>query len=330
MMTLRPSTESDAAIIEALWRENPMEGQVPYYFTAAPFCKPGYRLYLIQWEGRPVGSVSLCQETLAGRGTLYVSDAVVESSMRGLGLSIIALSRLLKETLTPDIEFLTGVYSQDNDSPRRIIRSRRFRLLYETPYDQFYLPALGRGEPQLTSDHEQVCALVNRFYAHHSFFEPLTPEALARREDFAILAEEVNGRIVACVGVWRQQRIRRLMLVHPHLGIRAAMRAVSLVNPRLDAAAETEARELVVHVLTEPAFAPGHERSFHRLLSRLGWRRDAHCFQLAAHPLCPIAAEVRRRIGFRFRSVFAVFQFAGQSGRLPVGSGPAYHDYSLV
>jgi hypothetical protein len=330
MLTLRPSTESDAAIIEALWRENPVEGQVPYYFDAAPFCKPGYRLYLIQWEGRPVGSFSLCPETLAGRGALYVSDAVVESSMRGRGLSILALSRLLKETLTPDIEFLTGVYSQDNDGPRRVLRSRRFRLLYETPYDLFYLPALGRGEPQVTSDHEQVCELVNQFYAHHSFFEPLTPEVLARREDSVILAEHVNGRIVACVGVWRQQRIRRLMLVHPHLGIRAAMRAVSLVNPGLDAAAESEARELVVHVLTEPAFAPGHERSFHRLLCRLGWRRDAHCFQLAAHPLCPIAAEVRRRIGFRFRSVFAVFQIAGQSGRLPVGSGPAYHDCSLV
>jgi hypothetical protein len=330
MLTLRPATESDAAIIHALWRKNPVGGQVPYYFDAAPFCKPGYRLYLIQWEGRPVGSISLCPEGLAGHRALYVSDVVVESSMRGRGLSILALSRLLNETLTQEFEFLTAVYSEDNDGPRRVLRSRRFKILYEAPYELFYLPALAHGEPRVTSDYAQVCELVNRFYAGHSLFEPLAPEMLVRREDWTILAEHVNGRIVACVGVWRQQRIRRLMLVHPRLGIRAALQGISLVNPHLDVSADNATRELVVHVLTEPAFAPGYERSFHRLLGQVGWRRDAHCFQLAAHRLCPIAAEARRRLGFRFRSVLAVFQTAEQSGRLPIGPGPAYHDCSLV
>jgi hypothetical protein len=330
MLTLRPATGADATTIRALWQKNPVGGQVPYYFDAAPFCKPGYRLYLIQWEGRPVGSISLCPEGLGGHRALYVSDVVVETSMRGRGLSVLAFSRLLKETLTEDFEFLTAVYSEDNEGPRRVLRSRRFTVVYESPYELFYLPAIPQGEPQVTSDYQQVCDLVNRFYAGHSLFEPLAPEMLVRREDCTILAEHANGRIVACVGVWKQQRIRRLMLVHPSLGIRAAMRGVSLVNPHLDASADNAARELVAHVLTEPAFAPGHERSFHRLLGQVGWRRDAHCFQLAAHPLSPIAAEARRRLGFRFRSVLAVFQTAEQSGRLPVGSGPAYHDCSLV
>ncbi len=330
MLTLRQASEADAPLVRQLWRENPVGGQVPYYFDAAPMCKPGYRLYFIEWKGRPVGSISLCLETLAGRSAIYVSDVVVELPLRGRGLSIHAFSRVLEETLTPDIEFLTAVYSEDNDGARRALRSRRFRILYETPYDLFYLPALGRGEPQVTSDHEQVCELVNRFYARHSFFEPLTPEALSRRQDCTILVEQVNGRIVACVGVWRQQRIRRLMLVHPHLGIRAALRLASLVNPHLDVSTGNGSRELVAHALTEPAFAPGHERSFHRLLAKLGWRRDAHCFQLAAHPLCSIAAEAQRRIGYHFRSMFAVFQAGGQSGRLTIGPGPAYHNYSLV
>lgn len=330
MLTLRPANESDTTIIRALWRKNPVGGQVPYYFDTAPFCKPGYRLYLIQWEGRPVGSISLCPERLAGHRALYISDVVIDTSMRGRGLSILAFFRLLKETLTDECEFLTALYSEDNEGSRRVLRSRRFKVVYESPYELFYLPAIPHGEPQVTSDYEQVCDLVNRFYAGHSLFEPLSPEMLFRRKDCTILAEHLNGRIVACVGVWRQQRIRRLMLVHPRLGIRAALRGVSLVNPHLDVSTENGARELVVHVLTEPAFAPGHERSFHRLLGQVGWRQDGHCFQLAAHPLCPIAAEARRRLGFRFRSVLAVFQTSAQSGRLPIGPGPAYHDCSLV
>ncbi len=330
MLTLRRAYEADAEMVQVIWRNNPVGGQVSYYFPTAPFCKPGYRLYFIEWDGRPVGTISLCPEDPGGHRAMYVSDAVLDRSMRGRGLVPLALCRALDETPSSGIEFLTALYSQDNHDSQRMLRSRRFKILYETPFEVFYLPALGHAEPQETSDYPQVCELVNRFYAKHVFFHRLTPEDLARREDFTVLAERAGGRIVACVGVWRQQRIRRLMLVQPRLGIRAAMLCVSLLNRHLEVTVENGAQELVAHVLTEPAFAAGHEKAFHRLLGQIGWGRDAHCFQLAAHPLCPIAVQARRRIAFRFRSVFTVFQAAGQSANLPDARGPAYHDYSWV
>ena len=307
-----------------------MGGQVPYYFSDAPTCKPGYRLYLIHWEGRFVGTISLCPEILGDRPALYASCAVLDRSVRGRGLAPLAVRLAAEDVGGAEARLLTAIYSQDNADTARVLKSQRFTVLYETPFEVSYLPALRRGEPRPTQDYEQVCGLVNSFYARHALFTPLAPGMLARREDFTVLVEQVDGRIVACVGVWRQQGIRRLMLARPRPGIRAARWGVSLWNPRLDAAGEDGARELVVHVLTEPAFAPGHEAAFHRLLDAAGWRRDAHCFQLAAHPDCPVAAEARRRLRFAFRSMFTVFRLADRPGELPPVRGPVYRDYSLL
>jgi len=330
MLTLRQATEVDGAEVRRLWRENPVGGQVPYYFDGVPTGKPGYRLYLIEWAGWPVGTISACPEALGDRPGLYVSDAVLDRAARGRGLAARAVCRAFEDARPPDTEVLTAVYSQDNDDTVRVLKSRHFTVLYETSFEVSYLPALRRREPRPTTDYEQVCEVVNGFYAHHAFYQPMTPQILARREDFTLLAEQSHGRIVACVGVWRQQGIRRLMLVRPRPGLRAALWGVSLCNRRLDVAGDNGARELVAHVLTEPAFAPGHEAAFHRLLDAAGWRRDAHCFQLAAHSECPVAAEARRRLRFGFRSMFTVFRLSGRTGTVPAVRGPVYRDYSVL
>ena len=330
MLTLRQATEADAAEVRRLWRENPVGGQVPYYFDGVPSGKPGYRLYLIEWDGWPVGTISACPETLGDRPSLYLSDAVLDRAARGRGLAARAVCRAFEDARTPDTEVLTAVYSRDNDDTVRVLKSRHFTVLYETPFEVSYLPALRWKEPCPTTDYEQVCELVNSFYARHAFFQPLAPEALARREDFTILAEQCHGQMVTCVGVWRQQGMRRLMLVRPRRGLRAALWGVSLCNRRLRVAGDNGARELVAHVLTEPAFASGHQAAFHRLLDTVGWGRDAHCFQLAAHPECPVAAEARRRLRFGFRSMFTVFRPSDRVGTVPAVRGPVYHDYSVL
>jgi hypothetical protein len=330
MLTLRQATDADAATVRRLWRANPVGGPWPYYFDAPPFTKPGYRLYLIQWAGQPVGSLSLCPEPLGEHRALYVSDLVIDHSMRGQRLGNRALYRALEEHSCPAVEFLTAVFPEGNRGSRAVLARPEITIAYETPFEIFYLPALRHREPEPTTDYAQVCDLVNRFYAGHAFFVPLTPDTMARREDVTVLAQHEGGRIVACVGLWRPQKIRRLLLVNPGMALRAALWGVARANRRLNAVAQDGARELVAHVLLEPAFLPGHARAFHRLLASVGWHRDAHCYQLAAHPASRLATEGRRRLGVTFRSTFVVFQVAGQRRMLPPVREPVYHDYSLV
>jgi hypothetical protein len=332
MLTLRRATEADAATVAAIWRANPVGGPLPYYYSGAAFGRPGYRLFFLDWDGRAVGTVSARPEHLGSHPCVYASDAAMDRAVRGRGLASRALAEAFAAVAAPDVHFLTTVHALGNPGPDRVFRGRHFQILYQTPWEISYLPALPRPrrEPHPTSDYEEVCALVNGFYAGHAFFRSLAPDELARREDFTVLAERSNGRLVACVGVWRQQRIRRLMLVRPGPAIRAALSGVSLWNRRVDAAACNGARELAVHVLTEPAFAPGHAGAFHRLLDSAGCHRDAHCFQLAAHPACPIASEARRRLRFGFHSLFTVLRPAGRTGELAPVHGPVYHDCSWL
>jgi hypothetical protein len=321
---------SELGLVRALWRANPVGGAVPYYYDAPPTSKPGYQLFLIRWEGRPVGTFSLCREALGDRTALYVSDVVLERSVRGRRLADRAIRRHLAESGDPGVDFFTAVQPDDNDDARSMLVAKRLRLCFSTSFQMAYLPALTARVPETSRDFEQICEVVNAFHAEHALFHPLTPQTLAARGDFEVHVERERGRIVACVGVWRQQRLRRLMLVRPGFALRAALRATALFNRELDAVASGDAVELVAPPLTEPSFRPGRERDFVRLLDTLAFRRDAHGFQLAFHAASPIAPLVRRRLRFPFRSRFCVFQWERQSAPLPPVEGPVYHDYSLV
>src|SRR3989304_9535154 len=112
MLTLRRSTEADTAEIRRLWRENPGGGQVPYYFSDAPTCKPGYRLYLIHWEGRFVGTISLCPEILGDRPALYASCAVLDRSGRGRGLAPLAVRLAAGDVGGGEARLPDAIYAQ--------------------------------------------------------------------------------------------------------------------------------------------------------------------------------------------------------------------------
>lgn len=326
---IREYAESDLQFVKKLWAENPVGGKDSYYYDSPPFCKKGYKLFVVESGGMPVGTFSLCLD-LNGKA-FYVSDVVLEKAYRGRFVAIDAIIEGLNKELTDEIQFLTAAQPYDNRNSRFLIHPNYSRVLYETPFEMFYLPALGGSEPEITSNLAEVCDFVNSFYRGHALFHPVTPDDLASRKDFTIAVERVNGKIVACAGIWDQRSIRRLMLVSPPAGTRAAMWFTKLLNKNLQIAKNNGVSELVAHIITEPAFIPGHEKQFHRLMGNLGWKRNAHCFQIAAHALCPIGSEIKKRVHIRFVSRLLIYQYsARQNAQLPKIEGPVYHDYSLV
>lgn len=329
MLGVRPAEASDLDEIHTLWRSNPVGGQAPYYYDAPPTGKPGYRLYLVQWEGRPVGTFSLSRESLGDSAAFYVSDVVLARSFRGRRLIHHALVFILEQN--PEVSFLSALYPEQNRNSRAMFKWKRLRVLLDRPFEILYLPSLWTRAPEIARDYAEVCALVNAFYAGHSLFQPVSPEDLARRRDFEVMVEREGGRVVACVGVWRQRAARRLMLVHPPFGTRLGLRVASLFNPAAQAVRENGAQELVSHALTEPAFAPGAEQAFGRLLGKVGWRRDSHSAQVVVDPSGAIAAQVkRRRFVEAFHARYVVFQYERQRGKLPPIAGPLYRDLSWL
>lgn len=307
-----------------------MGGGIPMYYDTPPWEKPGYQLYLIEMDGELVGTFSLCPERLGNRSALYITDAVLAQSVRGRRLVNVACVRVLEDVLTPDIEFLTGLFADDNGNGRSMMRTKLARVLFDTGFTVHCLPAIHAREPEYSGDLEQVCELVNDFYADHAFFTPVTPQVLGLRRDFKVLVRRSRGRIVACAGLWKQQRIRRLMLAGPGAFLRTIRGASALLNRRVRTVLSNGASELVLHAITEPAFLPGHEREFGRLLDAAAWDRDAHGIQVATHPLSPLARVLRRRMGVAFGSHLYVFQVDPQRSALGETRGPVYHDFSLV
>lgn len=330
MWRTKPASRSDTSRVRAFWEANPMGGGIPMYYDTPPWEKPGYRLYLIEQHGELVGTFSLCPERLGNRAALYITDMALARSVRGRRLVNLACTRTLTEVLTPDIEFLTGLIATDNGDAHSTLRSRQLRVLFDTDFTVHCLPAIRAREPKYSRDFEQVCDLVNGFYADHVFFTPLAPEELESRRDFRVLVRRFRGRIVACAGLWKQQRIRRLMLAGPSAFLRAIRGASALLNRKVRTATSNGSAELVLHAITEPAFLPGREQEFRRLLDAAAWDRDAHGIQVAAHPLSPLARALRRRMGIAFGTRLYVFQVGSQNSPLGEIRGPVYHDFSLV
>lgn len=319
----RPAEASDLPDVRALWRRNPVGGEMPFYYDGLPD-KPAYRLYVVHRDGRLVGTYSITRGRLGEAPLLYLSDVVIDQTDRGSGVLYYVWGRVLRENPWPEVKFMASLIPEGNTSSRRMLDSDLVRVRFDHVFEVYHLPSFGRRVPETTRDYDQVCDLVNRYYREHALFRRVTPDDLSGRRNFEVIVARRRGSIVACLGIWNQRYARRLRLTRPGLTGALAMWLLGAWNRRMPHRTVDVDREVIAPILTEPAFAAGEEKAFSGLVRCLGWRRDAHIFQVIADGRSAHAPLVARRSISSVQTRLFVYQTGDRRDELPPITGPVY------
>ncbi len=140
MLTLRPATASDAALIVAFIRELATYEREPDAAIATEASilrdgfgdRPRFHVLVAEWEGEAVGFALyfFSYSTWRGRPTLYLEDLFVRPAVRGRGIGIALMRRLAAEALANDCERFDWQVLDWNEPSIRFYESLGARVMH--------------------------------------------------------------------------------------------------------------------------------------------------------------------------------------------------------
>jgi hypothetical protein len=242
-LLVRPAHEGDNQQLLKLTRDCPLLGPISFYqereprfFTFNELQGESYEVYVVEFQGEIVGSVSCVLRWVYLNGqevpVWYVGDLKIAPRMRGKGILrefITQVSRLLFEKGTgvdlglslivktnPASRALTGGRPyMPHFIPLGTVRNYAVHLLFSKRIKDDYQVTRATGE-----DIEAMTALLKSVYVQKQFAPAIEPAAFFKKVEqipglglnqFCLAKQK--GKILGLVGVWDQQSFKKIKIL---------------------------------------------------------------------------------------------------------------------